>query len=200
MPCDIFRRIRSCTHCATRPSVGPLMRACRAFQQDTVNSTSAVPYRWPHGNRSETLRRRDGRLAGGRGLHPVLPGPRAVRARGLAEREGRALPRLGAGRPAEAVGGARACPAGGAADGRRQRRVAGPFARVSRQAAVLPARRSRRGRGGSGARRGEGPGPPSDGHAPSEGRRGLSRRAPPLLDPPVGVRPPRRVHRRRRCR
>ena len=128
-----------------------------------------------------------GWLAEGRGLHPDFPGPRAVRARGLAERAGRALPRLGAGRPAEAVGGAGACPAGGPADGRRQRRVAGPVAWVSRQAAVVHPGGSRRGRGGSGARRGERPGAPGGGHAPSEGRRGLSRQAHPLLDPLVGA-------------
>ncbi len=37
-----------------------------------------------------------------------------------------------------------------------------------------------------------------DGHAPSQGRRRLSRRAHPLLDPVVLPRHPRRLHRRRR--
>ena len=79
-----------------------------------------------------------------------------------------------------------------------QRGVAGSVAGLSRQAAVVPSRQSRRGRRGSNRPSGEGPGTVDDGDAPSRGRRGLARRTHPLLDPLVHARRTRRPDRRRR--
>ena len=118
------------------------LREPRAFQQDMVNSASVTSYSRFHENRTSTRHCRDGRLAEGgarrRGLHPDFTGSGTLRARGLAEREGEPVPRLGPRRPSEAVLGPRPASAGGPPDGFDQRGAVGPVAGLPRQGAVVP--------------------------------------------------------------
>ena len=115
--------------------------AVRFFQQDTVDSVSVTSYSRFHENRTSTLHCRDGRLAEGdarhRGLYPDFTGSGALRARGLAEREGGPVPRLGPCCPSEAVLGPRPFPAGGTPDGFDRRGVPGSVAGLPGQGAVV---------------------------------------------------------------